>query len=329
MTLMPARPASAQISIGVNITIEPPALPVYEPPPLPAPGYLWQPGYWAYGPDGYFWVPGTWVEPPQPGLLWTPGYWGFVNGVYSWNAGYWGPHVGFYGGINYGFGYTGEGFFGGEWRGGSFFYNRAVINNFGNVHITNVYNQTIVNRTTITNVSYNGGPHGVQARPTAQEISYAHEQHVPATAAQIAHAQEARQNPALLASANHGNPPIAATQRPREFAGPGVVGARGATLRPEEAAKRSALAPHAGTQRPGETVEPRTEAPRAGSEASRPAETRPASEAMRHETEAPRAEAPRVDAVRPEVSHQAARPEAPHPAAARPAPEHKDDKPKH
>jgi hypothetical protein len=43
-------------------------------------------------------------------------------------AGYWGPHVGFYGGINYGFGYGGVGFFGGEWRGGAFAYNTAVMN---------------------------------------------------------------------------------------------------------------------------------------------------------------------------------------------------------
>ena len=32
-------------------------------------------------------------------------------------AGYWGPHVGYYGGVNYGFGYMGVGFAGGAWRG--------------------------------------------------------------------------------------------------------------------------------------------------------------------------------------------------------------------
>jgi WXXGXW repeat (2 copies) len=47
----------------ISITIAPPALPVYVQPPIPEPGYLWTPGYWAYGPDGYFWVPGTWVRP--------------------------------------------------------------------------------------------------------------------------------------------------------------------------------------------------------------------------------------------------------------------------
>jgi WXXGXW repeat (2 copies) len=87
------------------IRIAPPELPVYEQPAIPAYGYIWAPGYWAYGPDGYFWVPGTWVQPPSVGLLWTPGYWGWHDGVYGWNAGYWGPHIGFYGGVNYGFGY--------------------------------------------------------------------------------------------------------------------------------------------------------------------------------------------------------------------------------
>ena len=58
-------------------------------------------------------------SPPRAGVLWTPGYWGFAGGVYAWHAGYWGPHVGFYGGINYGFGYGGVGFVGGEWRGES------------------------------------------------------------------------------------------------------------------------------------------------------------------------------------------------------------------
>ena len=91
-----------------------------EQPPLPGPGYIWTPGYWAWGDDGYFWVPGTWVEPPQVGLLWTPGYWGWNSGRYIFNAGYWGPEVGFYGGIDYGFGYGGIGYEGGFWRGREF-----------------------------------------------------------------------------------------------------------------------------------------------------------------------------------------------------------------
>src|ERR1700761_2055899 len=165
MLITPAAHAQIGIGIGISVHVAPPALPVYEQPPLPAPGYLWTPGYWAYGPAGFCWVPGVWVQPPRVGLLWTPGYWGFAGGVYGWHAGYWGPHVGFYGGVNCGFGYGGIGFVGGEWRGGVFAYNRAVAN-FGAVHVTDVYeNRAIVTQNTIANanhVSFNGGA-GIEA----------------------------------------------------------------------------------------------------------------------------------------------------------------------
>jgi hypothetical protein len=354
LMLAPLAPASAQIGIGVNISIAPPELPVYEQPPLPAEGWLWTPGYWAYGDEGYYWVPGTWVEPPQPGVLWTPGYWGYNNGNYVFNQGYWGPHVGFYGGVNYGYGYNGEGFFGGEWRGGVFAYNRDAVPNFGNVHVTNVYNRTIVvNRA--TNVSFNGGPRGIDARPTPEQMQYAHETHIPRTALQDAHIRAASQNRELLASANHGHPPIAATQRPNEFKGPGVVPAREAArsasaaarpgdARPAEAGRPREVAKPAGA-RAGEAARPASEAARRGgvtarpgaaadrrgtaaaradaarpeAETARPAEAaRPAAEAKRARPE--EAARPRVEAARPEAARpMAPRPEAPHVAAARPA----------
>ena len=96
---------------------------------------LFTPGYWAYGDAGYYWVPGTWVQPPTIGFLWTPGFWGWGLGGYFWHPGYWGPHVGFYGGINYGFGYGGHGYDGGYWNHGQFMYNRAV-NNVGSAVAT-------------------------------------------------------------------------------------------------------------------------------------------------------------------------------------------------
>ena len=74
MLLLGANPSMAQVSLSVSITVAPPQLPVYTQPPIPAPGYIWTPGYWAYGPEGYYWIPGTWVEPPAVGLLWTPAY---------------------------------------------------------------------------------------------------------------------------------------------------------------------------------------------------------------------------------------------------------------
>src|SRR2546430_4741986 len=95
---LPLAPSFAQE--GVSIDIAPPVLPVVEQPPCPAEGYIWTPGYWAYGVEGYYWVPGAWVPPPQVGLLWTPPWWGFNNNVYVFHEGSWGPTVGFYGGVN-------------------------------------------------------------------------------------------------------------------------------------------------------------------------------------------------------------------------------------
>jgi len=58
-------PAFADFAVSITVDAAPPPLPVYDQPPLPEPGYMWTPGYWAWSPDGYFWVPGTWVQPPQ------------------------------------------------------------------------------------------------------------------------------------------------------------------------------------------------------------------------------------------------------------------------
>jgi YXWGXW repeat-containing protein len=212
--LMSPTPAVAQIDLTVMIA--PPPLPVYEQPPIPGPGYLWAPGYWSYGPYGYYWVPGTWVEPPTVGLLWTPGYWGWSTGFYVWNPGYWAPQIGFYGGVNYGFGYPGHGYEGGYWRDNRFWYNREV-NNVTNVQITNVYSKTVVNNITVNHVSYVGGPGGLTAQPTAEEQRVAHEHHAPATAAQVQHRETAATHPELVASVNHGKPEIAATPKPGSF----------------------------------------------------------------------------------------------------------------
>ncbi|MGB9471178.1 MAG: hypothetical protein WBQ59_17655 [Candidatus Acidiferrum sp.] len=208
MFTLPVAHAQIAVGIGISVHVAPPALPVYVQPPLPAPGYIWTPGYWSYGDAGYYWVPGVWVQPPRAGVLWTPGYWGFAGGVYGWHAGYWGSHIGFYGGVNYGFGYGGVGFVGGEWRGGAFAYNSAVAN-FGSVHVTNVYeNRTIVTQNTIINnehVSFNGGA-GIQAQASATELQAANEQHIQPTANQVQHQNFAAQDRSQLASVNHGTP---------------------------------------------------------------------------------------------------------------------------
>jgi hypothetical protein len=218
-----AVPEDAVAQVSVSITLAPPALPVYEQPVLVEEGGIWAPGYWDYDQEvGYFWVPGTWVQPPEVGLLWTPGYWGWGNGGYAWNEGYWGPTVGFYGGIAYGFGYSGQGYTGGHWQGQQFYYNTAVSQvNVTNIH--NTYTQTVVNNTTVNRVSFNGGTGGITARPSAAEQAAARAPHHPATAVQVQHRQAAMANHALLASVNHGKPPIAATSKPAALKGPGIV----------------------------------------------------------------------------------------------------------
>jgi hypothetical protein len=221
MMLCTAAPSFAQV--GVSITIAPPELPIYEQPVCPGDDYIWTPGYWAWGDDDYYWVPGTWVLAPEPGFLWTPGYWGWSSGNYIFYDGYWGPQVGFYGGINYGYGYFGHGYEGGRWDNGHFFYNRAA----SNVNLTvnhNVYN-TMVGNHTVTRVSFNG-PKGINDRPTSEEEAAVHERHIPPVAAQAQQAQAARTNPQLRASVNHGKPPIAATPKPGAFSDSGAVPAR-------------------------------------------------------------------------------------------------------
>jgi len=223
MLAMPSG-ASAQIAVGISVHIGPPAIPVYAQPICPGAGYMWTPGYWAYGDDGYYWVPGTWVMAPQVGFLWTPGYWGWGGGGYFWHAGYWGPHIGFYGGINYGFGYGGVGFVGGRWNGGVFAYNSAVMNvNTTVIHNTYIDKTVVVNN--VNRVSYNGGQGGLTTRPTEAETQAANEHHLAATNEQMQHEHTASTNRALLASANHGQPSIAATSKAGEFTGHGVVAA--------------------------------------------------------------------------------------------------------
>src|ERR1039458_2877235 len=214
--LIVAVPVSSFAAVFISVAIAPPPLPVYEQPWCPGPGYIWTPGYWAYGDDGYFWVPGTWVLAPQVGFLWTPGYWGWGGSAFIWNAGYWGPQVGFYGGVNYGFGYTGFGYEGGYWRGRDFYYNRAV-NRVNVTNIRNVYNRTVVNNVTVNRVSYNGGNGGISAQPTAVQQAALRERHIAPTSVQTKHEQLARSDRAQLASVNQGRPPVAATPKPAAF----------------------------------------------------------------------------------------------------------------
>ena len=201
MVVMPTA-AHAEFSVGLDIRIgyAPPPMPVYEQPPLPAPDYIWVPGHWAWSDwtDDYYWVQGYWQEPPEPGLLWTPAWWGWDDGAFRFHGGYWGREVGWYGGIDYGYGYHGHGWDGGRWDNGHISYNRAVIN-VTNVNVTNVYYAPVPVHTG-PRASYNGGAGGVTERPSPQELRATQAPHIPPTAAQQQRVQQAASNPHAAAS---------------------------------------------------------------------------------------------------------------------------------
>jgi WXXGXW repeat (2 copies) len=209
-------PASSYAGVFISVGFAPPVLPVYVQPPCPEPGLMWTPGYWGYGPDGYYWVPGAWVPAPYVGALWTPGYWGWGGGLYAWHPGYWGAHVGYYGGVNYGFGYMGIGFAGGVWHGGVFAYNTAIMH--VGPGITNVYvdRNVVVHNTVVMNsrVAFSGGPGGINHPPTPEENQFSHEPHVAATSFQTQHESAAMHDTNAYASHNGGRPANLVASRP-------------------------------------------------------------------------------------------------------------------
>lgn len=202
------------------VTTAPPDLPHYEQPSCanssddssicPPDGYMWAPGYWAWD-GGYYWVPGTWVFAPEVGDFWTPGYWSWSDGGYVFHEGYWGRSVGFYGGIDYGFGYPGHGFFGARWDGVWLHYNSAV-NRVNTSRAGFSYNSPI--KDSGNRVSYDGGSGGIKASPTPQERAAARQKRSGPTLQQVQNAWFAHNDRRQWFSANHGAPPIIATAVP-------------------------------------------------------------------------------------------------------------------
>jgi hypothetical protein len=229
-------PASSCAQVSVSPRFAPPVLPVYAQPVCPQPGLIWTPGYWAYGEDGYYWVPGAWTAPPYVGALWTPPWWGWEGGHYTFHLGYWAPHVGYYGGVNYGFGYEGIGFAGGEWRRGSFAYNTAVANVNATV-VKNTFNsKTAADQGMTANprhVAYSGGPGGIQHEPTPAERVAEHEQHLAPTKLQMQLLEAAKSNKKAYAMSDGSHPaPVKAEEASAEAlphrtgAADGVTGAK-------------------------------------------------------------------------------------------------------
>ena len=308
----------------LQATEAPPPLPEYSQPPCPGDNYLWTPGYWSYASEGYYWVPGVWVVAPYVGALWTPPYWGYANDRYLWHSGFWGSYIGFYGGIDYGFGYTGRGYYGGRWQGNQFDYNSSVNNvNVGVVH--NVYNYRVANVTN-SRVSYNGGNGGIGLQPTAPENAALRERRMAPVAAQVEHARQAAGNRAQFASVNHGRPAQAALPQPlhTEYRTPAA--------RPEAVPGNTRmLAPAGGASHPAPQAQQarQVEAPRPAQQAQQARQMeapRPAPQARQVEAPRPAQQARQVEAPRP--AQQARQVEAPRPAqqarqveAPRPAPQ--------
>lgn len=152
----------------------PPPLPEYAQPVATQPGTIWTPGYWQHGPGGYYWVPGAWVQPPYAGALWTPGYWAATGPRFRFHPGFWGRHVGYYGGVPYGYGYPGRGYVGGYWNGPRFFANQAV-NHIDVQVFPDVYSRPEPAFSGVR-VSF-AGPGGNLILPIAAELIALHEQH--------------------------------------------------------------------------------------------------------------------------------------------------------
>jgi hypothetical protein len=342
-------PAHAQVSISVNVA--PPPLPVYEQPPMPADNLIWAPGYWSWSraEADYYWVPGTWVPAPRVGLLWTPGYWGWSDTAFVFYPGYWATQVGFYGGVDYGYGYTGDGYFGGRWQDGAFFYNRAV-NNVSNVHVTNVYDQTVVVNNRTNYVSYSGGNGGIEARATPEQEAVAKERHIAATPEQTRQVEAASKNRALFSKENHGQPVIAATAKPGAFEGEGVTHAKpgqnanvepakGEMAKPQrqgEAEKPAPKGEMAKPERQGEAEKPAPKGemakPERQGEAEKPAPKGEMAKPERQgeaEKPAPKAMMAKPEAEKPAPKAMMAKPEAekPAPKAEMAKPEIKAEKP--
>ncbi|MFT4045093.1 MAG: YXWGXW repeat-containing protein [Solimonas sp.] len=206
LSLLAPFAARAGTSVFISVNAAPPPLPDYEQPWCPGPGYVWVPGYWSWNGYDYYWVPGAWVLAPV-GMLWTPGYWAWEDNFYVWHPGYWGPRVGYYGGINYGYGYGGYGYDGGYWRGRTFYYNRRV-SRVDVARVTHVYERDVrVDNVTVNHVSYNGGEGGTRGRPNHDDETYARQRHAGPTDDQRRREEEARNDRNMAVSVNKGRPP--------------------------------------------------------------------------------------------------------------------------
>jgi Domain of unknown function (DUF4124)/WXXGXW repeat (2 copies) len=189
---------NASSSSVVKSDTTPPPLPEEDQPTLVQDGYLWTPGYWYWRDLRYVWIPGAWARPPQVSFLWTPAYWGRAGTVYVFHPGRWGSTVGFYGGMNYGFGYIGNGYNGGHWIGDSFAYNTAV-NHVDPAVAHRTYSEAVLNQGLRGAPSYASPTHaGGGTQAMSQHQAAARAVAMPATTAIAPRTREAAPMPVAV-----------------------------------------------------------------------------------------------------------------------------------
>jgi hypothetical protein len=196
----------------ISVNLMPPPLPAYDQPPCPDQNLIWTPGYWAWFQNDYYWVPGAWVEPPFPGAMWTPGYWNWSHHLftmYTWHSGYWSYHVGYYGGVNYGYGYGGFGYSGGVWHDGLFAYNLEIVR-VDDRYVRETFrdpglvDQGYIDRN--NHAGFNGGPGGVSYQISPGEQAVEHERHWEATSFQQQYEGRFRDDRSYWYRTNQGRP---------------------------------------------------------------------------------------------------------------------------
>jgi hypothetical protein len=82
-------PHALPAHFSFSVAVTPPAPLAEAVPAPPAPGYVWNPGYWSWDGVKYVWVPGRYVVAPFPNALWIGGKWVHRGQRWAWVDGRW------------------------------------------------------------------------------------------------------------------------------------------------------------------------------------------------------------------------------------------------